>query len=63
MSLPRPGPHRRARRPERVASRRYRHSKFGDATLVGRTDDVLRLRFDDGVERVIKERFVVLVED
>jgi len=42
---------------------RYRHAKFGDATLLRRLDGGrLSLRFDDGTERVIVERFVTRVD-
>jgi hypothetical protein len=37
---------------------RYRHPTFGDATLVRRQDNSLRLHFDDGTERIIQERFL-----
>ena len=39
---------------------RYRHAKFGDATLVEALEgDRLRLRFDDGAVRVLVARFVI----
>lgn len=40
------------------ASVRVRHTKFGEGALVGRDGDKVRVQFDDGVERLLLERFV-----
>jgi hypothetical protein len=39
-------------------ARRYRHAKFGLATLVAQKDDTLELLFDDGVTRKLNAKFV-----
>ncbi len=40
---------------------RYRHSKFGDGTLIGKRDANLHVRFDDGVERwLVADRLTLL---
>ena len=41
-----------------ISATRYRHRTLGDATLIRRQDNGLRLRFDDGTERVVQERFL-----
>lgn len=46
-----------------VATARYRHAKFGAATLISRQENGLRLRFDDGIIRVIQERFLRSASD
>jgi hypothetical protein len=45
-----------------VPTTRYRHAKLGDATLVRTQENGLRLRFDDGTERVIQARFVTIID-
>jgi hypothetical protein len=37
--------------PSNEAPKRYQHSKFGAGTLIGRRDNNLQIRFDDGVDR------------
>jgi hypothetical protein len=42
---------------------RYRHPRFGEATLLEVLEgDRLRLRFDDGVDRVILARYLTAIE-
>jgi len=40
---------------------RFRHERFGEGTLVGREASGLRIRFDDGIERLLKADRVVAV--
>ena len=40
---------------------RYRHPTFGEATLLSRSDDRLKLEFEDGTVRTLQERFVTRV--
>ena len=43
-------------------TKRYRHAKFGDGTLIGKRDANLHVRFDDGVERWLIADRVTLID-
>jgi hypothetical protein len=45
-----------------AATVRYRHAKFGEAILLRKQEKGLLLRFDDGTERVIVERFLTKLD-
>jgi hypothetical protein len=49
-------------RPSSVGAARYKHAKFGLATLVSLEEDTLELLFDDGVLRRLKSAFVERVD-
>ena len=40
--------------PVTKASERFRHERFGEGTLVAREASGLRIRFEDGIERLLK---------
>ena len=43
------------------ASVRVRHAKFGEGSLIGKDGEKARVKFDDGVERLLLERFVTVL--